>query len=321
MARKLMAVFFVITLLMITGCGRGNTPTPPKEKGSAPAVVVNPENAARSKALTDEADKLKDEVIASLSSGDIAKKAPNGVDPLKQAEKKLDDASAKYEEATKLDPTNVRAYSGMAFIFRAKEKPEKAVEVYDRGLETSPESVDLWALKAKTLFLSKKYDEAAVAYRKLRDLDEKDYIINRYLADCYVRAGKMDEAEKVYNEALAKFPDNVMLNEFCGAFWFNRADSLSDKQEALGMFQKSADYYGTAYKNLGEYVHRMGPRIIFRQAEAYFNKWKISGSAGDRESSMQLFIAYKRLDRKHIYSFSADRMIVELEEGNKVKKN
>ena len=321
MARKLMAMFFVVILLMITGCSRGNTPAPAKSNTSAPAVVINPEDAARSKSLTDEADKMKDEVIASLSSGSSSKSDDKSADPLKQAEKKLDEASAKYEEAIKLDPTNVKAYSGMAFIFRSREKPEKAVEVYDKGLEKSPENVDLWALKAKTLFLSKKYEEAAVAYRKLRDLDEKDYIINRYLADCYVRVGKMDEAEKVYNEALAKFPDNVMLNEFCGAFWFNRADSTSDKQVALEMFQKSADCYGTAFKNVGEYVHRMGPRIIFRQAEAYFNKWKISGSKEDRENSIQLFIAYKKLDRKHIYSFSADRMIVEMEDGNKVKKN
>lgn len=321
MARKLMAMFFVLTLLIISGCGKPPANEPAKGSGTAPVVTVNPEDAARSKTLTDEADKLKDEVVASLTSGQAAKGDPKGVDPLKQAENKLNEASTKYEEAIKLDPNNARAYAGIAFIFRSREQPEKAVEVYDRGLEKSPDNVDLWALKAKTLFLSGKYDDAALAYKKLRDLDEKDYIVNRYLADCYVRAGKPEEAEKVYNEALAKFPDNIMLNEFCGAFWFNRADATADKQVALGMFQKSADCYGVAFKNLGEHLHRMGPRIIFRQAEAYFNKWKISGSKEDWENSMQLFIGYKKLDRKHVYSFSADRMIVELEEGNKYKKN
>lgn len=319
MVKKITAIIFIIALLVTAGCSRSGTPEKLKGKKAAGLVSVNPEDAARSTSLTDDADKIKEELFNSFSSKTVQKDLKSD-DPLKEAKKKLNEAAVKYEEAIKLDPGNVRAYTGLAFIFRAKEEPEKALEVYEKGLEKLPENVDLWAFKAKTLFLQQKYEDAAVAYRKLRDLDEKDYIINRYLADCYVMLGRMEEAEKVYSDALAKFPDNVMLNEFCGSFWFNRAETVSDKQEALAMFQKCADFYETAFKNLNDNLQRTGPRLVFRQGEAYFNKWKISGSKEDREKSIQLFTSYKKLDNRHIYSYSADQMIGEMKMKTKARK-
>ena len=298
MFKKISMICLIFTLLFIAGCSQNQPVKNEKAKDHAVKKTtvkkVSEENSKKAAELIKEADKMK-------------------------WEKKFDEAFEKYEEAVKIDPSNPNGYIGKAFIYRVKDQPEKALKTYDEGIGVLPGDVDLWAVKAKVLFLGKRFDEAAEAYKKVRELDEKDYIINRYLADCYVRMNKPEEADKIYNEALQKFPGNSELCEYYAAFCFNRADTMKEKSEALTEFQKSADLYGNSFKNLGEDDIRMRPRIMFRWAEAYFNKWQISKDPQDKEASIKLFIAYKKLDRNHIYAFSADRMIVEMEEGGKKK--
>lgn len=161
-----------------------------------------------------------------------------------QADKEVsvnpDGAANKYEQATKLDPTNHRIFFKLAMAYKKKEEWDKVASTLARATQIAPTFANYWfergyALEQQAKKKTISYEEAKEPYQKciendpnfadcysqlgnvyLWTDDEQKALENltkaiehnpneiRYyaaLADLYIRLGYMNEAEQVLKEA------------------------------------------------------------------------------------------------------------------------
>jgi len=104
---------------------------------------------------------------------------------------KIDSAEWAYRKIAEIDPKDTRGWQGLGFMYGiVKHDVEKAREFYMKALEVDPENNDA-----------------------------------RFgLAKVYEKAGMREKADSIYQEALAKDPDNPALNRAYGLFLFERGD-------------------------------------------------------------------------------------------------
>lgn len=86
------------------------------------------------------------------------------------------------EAARKVDPTDPDARMFEAVITSIMSMPEKAQEKFDALLADVPDHAGAWAYKGLTLMEAKRFDEAAVALQKAKDLGLNDHSIDNALA-------------------------------------------------------------------------------------------------------------------------------------------
>lgn len=151
-----------------------------------------------------------------------------------------DGAANKYEQATKLDPTNHRIFYKLAMAYKKKEDWDKVASTLTRAAQLAPKFANYWFERGYALEMQAKkktisYDEAKEPYQKciendpnyadcyhqlanvfLWTDDEQNALANytkaiehqpteiRYyppLADLYLNLGYVNEAEQVLKEA------------------------------------------------------------------------------------------------------------------------
>lgn len=120
----------------------------------------------------------------------------------------LDSAEFYYRHVIEIDSTDPRGWQGLGWLYGiVKEDYVKGEEFYKKALELSPDNPDI-------LF---------------------------GLAKVYEKAGKLDEAEKLYTEALSRKPDNAALNRSYGDFLFDQgkyAEALKYLEKAYELTKK-----------------------------------------------------------------------------------
>jgi tetratricopeptide (TPR) repeat protein len=151
-----------------------------------------------------------------------------------------DGAIAKYDEATKMDPTNYRIFFKLAMAYKKKEDWDKMASTLSRATQLAPKFANYWAERGYALEQQAKkkaisYEEAKEPYQKCIEADpnyaecyerlgyvylwtdDEQKALENYtkaiehnpaavgyypfLADLYVRLGYMKEAEQVLKDA------------------------------------------------------------------------------------------------------------------------
>ncbi len=139
------------------------------------------------------------------------------------------EAIEKYQEALILDPDNVNAYYEMAFSYLALENFDKTEELCRETIDRFPDSPVL-----KHVYTS-----------YANSLDQR---------------GKSEEALKIYDEGIKKFPDYNMLHFNKGVTTFG----LNRLEETRESFRKSAQLnpnHSSSFYYLGLLEEQMGNRI------------------------------------------------------------
>ncbi len=127
-----------------------------------------------------------------------------------------------------------------------------------KGLVLSKEILDLLD-KGNKLFDQKKYNEAIKVYEEILQKYPDAYIINKNIGNCYFAMEQYDKAEEYYKKVLEKDPNNVDILIAIGNCYMNRGDAeTAVKWYNKIKFEQINDpivlyNLGTIYYNHGRY--------------------------------------------------------------------
>jgi tetratricopeptide (TPR) repeat protein len=202
-----------------------------------------------------------------------------------QADKEValnpDGAINKYEQATKLDPTNHRIFFKLAMAQKKKEEWDKVASTLSRATQLAPKFANYWfergwALEQQAKKKTISYDEAKEPYSKCIENDPN-------FADCYSQLG------------------NVYL-------W------TDDEQKALDNYTKAIEHNPTVvwyYSQLGDLYIRLG---YMKEAEQVLKEAKSFAKPGDKA----LYDIHVLLSQVFQDRSSMPEMVIELEAAKSV---
>lgn len=112
------------------------------------------------------------------------------------------DAAARYEMMLKKHPYREDFYQGLAGEYIYADKYDKAIQVYNKMLQTTGPNEDISMQKVKIYSQQKKWNEAETELKKIITVNPKDSRYYTYLADLYQQQGKPQKALETYNDIL-----------------------------------------------------------------------------------------------------------------------
>jgi len=120
-----------------------------------------------------------------------------------------------FQEALNLNPRTKQAVMPFLILSYLKNKEsDKALEICDQQMVSSPSSDTFLILKAEILGEKGEIEEGARLIRERIQEGEGDPLLHTALSDIYLRAKRYRQAEEVLHEALSLFPnnDNLLFN-------------------------------------------------------------------------------------------------------------
>jgi tetratricopeptide (TPR) repeat protein len=135
-----------------------------------------------------------------------------------QEQGKVEAAATEYKKVLDLDPENLMAHSLLGYILMEKGDHQAAIEEYQKILTLNPDDEE-------TQIALKKAIEKAANDPKLASLPKKESIpsdkkatskegtATLTIAELYLKQGHLDKAIEVYQELLAKDPQNLMIRQ------------------------------------------------------------------------------------------------------------
>ncbi len=129
------------------------------------------------------------------------------------------------ERAVTLDPNAAWAWSRLGWVENYSDRPERAVEHFERALRLSPldpMNFNNYVGMGSANEVAERYDEAVALYRRaLQERPHADWIL-RSLVSALVGAGRMDEAAVEFKRLMAVYPD-LTVTKFKEAMVFSPA--------------------------------------------------------------------------------------------------
>jgi len=154
-------------------------------------------------------------------------------------------AIAKYEQATKLDPTNHRIFYKLAKAYKKKEEWDKVASTLARATDIAPGYANYWfergwALEQQAKKKAISYEEAKEPYKKCIDADpNRDECYDR-LANAYLWTDDEQKALQNYTKAIEHRPSD--LNYYCGlADLYIRLSYMKEAEQVLKEAKGMAD--------------------------------------------------------------------------------
>lgn len=263
------------------------TPATEKPAVETPSKEISAEDIRVAKELVEEAKKLR-------------------------YDKKYKEATLKCEEALAKNPKGTEIFEEMAAVYKGQNDYSKAVEIYVKALDMDPKNSQLLVSKAGTLRMQSKFDEALEDYNKVLELKPDEKSVYMEIAYTYRDKKDYENAEKAYEKAIEKFPDDFNLAGNYAAYWSYRGFGESDKAKSAEYFQKSADFYDVSFKKMTDKDEFSKPGNLYSAGDAYYQKWKKSGSDEDKKKALEKFEAYKKQKPDHVWMETANKKMDEL---------
>jgi Flp pilus assembly protein TadD len=141
-----------------------------------------------------------------------------------------------FREAMLSGGNNAHVCLNTALAFSRLGRHDKALPLYERAQRLGAKGFVVLNNKGYSLYSLKRYEEAAGCFISARDEDPSDATAEANIGACYLKLGRLKDAERHIGNALLKSPnDPVLLN--------NMAFILQDRgqrTEALDLFKKAA---------------------------------------------------------------------------------
>jgi tetratricopeptide (TPR) repeat protein len=146
-------------------------------------------------------------------------------------------AIAKYEQATKLDPTNHRIFYKLAKGYKMKEEWDKVASTLARATDLAPAYANYWfergyALEQQAKKKAISYDEAKEPYKKCIETDPHKDECYSHLATAYLWTDDEQKALANYTKAIEHRPDNIYYYANLADLYI-RLDYMKEAEQAL----------------------------------------------------------------------------------------
>lgn len=123
-------------------------------------------------------------------------------------------AAQKYEQSTKLDPTNHRIFFKLAMAYRKTEEWDKAASALSRAVQIAPKFANYWFERGYALEMQAK--KKVITYEEAKEPFQKCVQYDPNYADCYEELGNVflwtDDEQKAlenYTKAVEHDPSQV----------------------------------------------------------------------------------------------------------------
>ena len=124
---------------------------------------------------------------------------------------RYDEGAAAFTHCIRLDPREAGAFADLARALRAAGSFEEARAAYQRALQLDPADVGSWLERAATHEKLEDWDGAVTAYEGAMALRPAASTAAR-LGQALLKTGAPDEAARVFDAALLKWPDQALLH-------------------------------------------------------------------------------------------------------------
>src|SRR6195256_4869238 len=143
------------------------------------------------------------------------------------------------ERAVTLDPNAAWAWSRLGWLENYADRPQKAVENFERALPLSPidpMNFNNYVGLGSAHEVAQEYDEAAALYRRALEERPNAVWIYRNLAASLSGAGRVEEAKQAFAEMLHSYPD-LTVSKYKQAMVFSPAvlNRMAENLRKLGL--------------------------------------------------------------------------------------
>jgi tetratricopeptide (TPR) repeat protein len=130
------------------------------------------------------------------------------------------EAAWAYQRVVELDPDDAASWRNLGYAFRMQRRPREALVAYDRAIAMEPNYGEVWNRRATALQMLGRFAEMLQASERARALDVTN-------VRAWNNAGTALAGLKRYPEALEAFERTLALDPTVAWFWRNKASVLS----------------------------------------------------------------------------------------------
>ncbi len=128
-------------------------------------------------------------------------------------QRKFATAAAELDRIIKDDPSQVAAYDAMGQL--TEQRPDEfsvaAEHWFDEAVKNNPQSAQAYIVRGNYLQQKERYDEAMTDFEQAEKLDLSDISTRLVLAESFIKAGRLDKAQKHLESAEKNSPGNIIL--------------------------------------------------------------------------------------------------------------
>ena len=161
----------------------------------------------------------------------------------------FEEAARSYREAIELKPNSMSAWNNLGSILLMSD-PEEAADAFRNALKIDDEYGAAWSNLGTAHYYMEDYEAAEESYRRALEVQPKDVVHYRNLADALVMLGKDDELRTVYSQAselarseAASRPNDPVARMHVGIFCARAGDvkcALEEVTQAEAMQPENA---------------------------------------------------------------------------------
>jgi tetratricopeptide (TPR) repeat protein len=170
------------------GCSQNSTTV---RSGTTPATVTA---NAKTDTLDPEALKRQPKPETFVAFGDFSALEADSATAPAEVEQLRDRARKAYQEALKIDPSNVPALKSLGGLYASSNDCGRAKEIYETALKVAPDDASIWFTLGMTYARTKEWPQAIEHLAKATELDPENRSYRRHLGFALARAGRTDES-------------------------------------------------------------------------------------------------------------------------------
>jgi putative PEP-CTERM system TPR-repeat lipoprotein len=138
------------------------------------------------------------------------------------------EAEESINNSIELSADSMYSKLGKAYLVTAQNR-EEAIDIINSLVEDYPNFTEALLLQGQLLFVSKKYDQAVIAFKKYQELQPRDISIQLMLANAYVKIEDYKKAEVYIDNVLSAAPENAFTNQLKGMVKYAENDFKTAK--------------------------------------------------------------------------------------------
>jgi TolB-like protein/Flp pilus assembly protein TadD len=151
-------------------------------------------------------------------------------------------AKAAAQTALSLDPDSAEAYNALAFAtYRQDWDFARAEQFFQKAIEMNPDYAVAHQWYGEFLGDLRRYDESIAELRKAKDLDPLSPMVGSDLADGYIHAGRLAEADAELKRVLDLYPDFLYAHLYRISLDIRQSDFSAAEAEAQVILRRTGD--------------------------------------------------------------------------------